>query len=297
MLNVVSKNRNICGSYFNAENMKFYFSLFLFIVSFARAQVSVTGNFSMKPDSYEVKVIDKSLQNIYYKLKFVRDTKNSGKKLEAVCILQLGEHSSKFSDFNSLRKDSLMEKFSHLDHLGSKELNQTLNLSEKWKNVVVKSFSEGKIIVQDVAKNTYQYEERQPVLNWALETETKNILGYSCNKAIAKYRGRKYTAWYSKDIPIHNGPYVFQGLPGLILEIEDSKSNFHFMAVGIDKKAADIYLRSEKRILVITREQFRKIAQNYHDNPGFFLGKSYDINGNAIIDGGKKRPYNPIEME
>jgi len=277
--------------------MKIYFTLFLLIFSFFKAQISVTGNFSMKPDSYESKVIDKSQQNIYYKLEFIRDVKNSGKKLKTICILQLGEHFSKFSDFNSLRKDSLMEKFSHLENLGPKELNQTLNLTEKWKNVLVKSYSEDKIIIQDIAKNTYQYEEKQPVLNWTLETETKNILGYSCNKATTKYRGRKYTAWYSKDIPINNGPYIFQGLPGLILDIEDSKSNFHFTAIALDKKAGDIYLRNEKRILVVTRDQFRKTAQSYNDNPGFFLGKSYDINGNPIIDGGKKRPYNPIEIE
>jgi hypothetical protein len=40
----------------------------------------------------------------------------------------------------------------------------------------------------------------------------------------------------AKEIPINNGPYIFQNLPGLILELEDSDNNFHFTAIAMDKK-------------------------------------------------------------
>lgn len=277
------------------NNHNFLRLFFLVIGFFSNAQITVTGNFSMKPDSYEEKIIDSSYQNIYYKLEFVKDPKK--KKLETICLLQMGKNFSRFSDFNSLRKDSLMFSFSHLEKLGAKELNQTLNLPDKWKNVLVKDFSINKVIVQDRANVTYQYEENQPVIEWKLENETKDILGYLCNKATTKYRGRKYTAWYSKEIPINNGPYVFQNLPGLILEIEDSKSNFHFTAIAMDKKPNRIYLRNEKRILTVTREQFRKVLQNYNDNPGFFHGKAYNEDGSQISVKSDPLPYNPIELE
>jgi len=276
-------------------NRNFLRLLFLTIGFFSNAQISVTGNFSMKPDSYEEKVLDSSYQNIYYKLEFVKSPKK--KKLETTCLLQIGKNFSRFSDFNSLRKDSLMSGFSHLEKLGAKELNQTLNLSEKWKNVLVKKFLENKVIVQDRANIVYQYEENQPILEWKLENETKDILGYSCNKATVKYRGRKYTAWYSKEIPINNGPYIFQNLPGLILDIEDSKSNFHFTAIAMDKKPGKIYLRNEKRILIVTREQFRRVLKNYNDNPGFFHGKAYNEDGSQISAKSDPIPYNPIELE
>jgi GLPGLI family protein len=279
----------------NYDNRNLLHLLFLFLSFFSNAQISVSGNFSMKPDSYEAMVIDSSYQNIYYKTEFVKDPKK--KKLETTCVLQIGKKYSKFSDFNVLRKDSLMEKYSHLEKIGAKELSESLNLAEKWKSVLIKNFPENKITVQDKANIMYQYEEEQPSPDWKLENETREILGYLCNKATAKYRGRKYTAWYCKEIPINNGPYIFQNLPGLILEIEDSKENFHFTAVGMDKKADKIYLRTEKRILHVTREQFRKALQTYCDNPGFFHGKAYNEDGSQTAVKSAPLPYNPIELE
>lgn len=269
--------------------------LFLFLSFFSHAQISVSGNLSMKPDSYEAMVIDSSYQNIYYKVEFVKDPKK--KKLETTCVLQIGKKFSKFSDFNVLRKDSLMEKYSHLEKIGAKELGQSLNLAEKWRSILIKNFQENNITVQDKTNITYQYEEKQPALDWKLENETREILGYICHKATTKYRGRKYAAWYCKEIPINNGPYIFQNLPGLILELEDSDNNFHFTAIAMDKKINGVYLRNEKRILHITREQFRKALQTYHDNPGFFHGKAYNEDGSQIAVKSPPLPYNPIELE
>jgi GLPGLI family protein len=190
-----------------------------------------------------------------------------------------------------------MEKYSHLEKIGAKELGQSLNLAEKWRSILIKNFQENNITVQDKTNITYQYEEKQPALDWKLENETREILGYICHKATTKYRGRKYAAWYCKEIPINNGPYIFQNLPGLILELEDSDNNFHFTAIAMDKKVNAVYLRNEKRILYITREQFRKALQTYHDNPGFFHGKAYNEDGSQIAVKSPPLPYNPIELE
>ena len=75
---------------------------------------------------------------------------------------------------------------------------------------------------------------------WELVNETKNIGEYTCFKAIfsEEYttqtindnneietitKERTTTAWYTPQIPVNNGPENFQGLPGLILEINDGK--------------------------------------------------------------------------
>ena len=57
-----------------------------------------------------------------------------------------------------------------------------LALKEKWKPTLVKSILEEKYIIQDRAKNRYQYEEEQPIFKWTLNNETKEILGYNCKK-------------------------------------------------------------------------------------------------------------------
>jgi GLPGLI family protein len=63
-----------------------------------------------------------------------------------------------------------------------------------------------------------------PVYKWILGTESKTIAGYSCKKAstVKKTYGREIpvTAWYCEELPINDGPMDYNGLPGLILQIE-----------------------------------------------------------------------------
>lgn len=64
-------------------------------------------------------------------------------------------------------------------------------------------------------------------LEWKLTKETKNILGYKCNKAIAIIKNSKHsytvTAWYTQQIKFKVGPNGKFGLPGLILEISSKE--------------------------------------------------------------------------
>lgn len=63
-----------------------------------------------------------------------------------------------------------------------------------------------------------------PRYQWNFETGTKQIAGYTCKKATttATKVGSKQNivAWYCEDIPINDGMMDFNGLPGLILQVE-----------------------------------------------------------------------------
>lgn len=257
---------------------------------------TVLGNFSLPPDKYSIEMFDKSIQNVYYQLNYVSNPKSVNKK-EVICVLELGKNFSKFFELNTIKYDSLAEKFSHQNNVSAKEMNQILPVYPKWKPVVLRDLNKNSITIQDKARDNYQYTEEQPAIIWKLGNDTKSILGYTCYKATAEFRGRKYTAWYSKDIPINNGPYLFNGLPGLIMEIEDRKNHYHFTAIAMDKKPMNIYLRNEDQIFKITRKKFREIQKTYHDNPAFFHGSSYDAEGNVIRETVKAKPYNPIELD
>jgi GLPGLI family protein len=68
-----------------------------------------------------------------------------------------------------------------------------------------------------------------PEIEWQLTAETKTIDSLSCQKAIGKFRGRTYIAWYAKEIPVAAGPWKLHGLPGLIVEAEDSLGEVKFI--------------------------------------------------------------------
>ena len=73
--------------------------------------------------------------------------------------------------------------------------------------------------------------------NWELHKDTKQIGGFACQKAIINFRGRNYTAWFTNEIPVPFGPWKFQGLSGLILEVYDTDKVFHITTskIKIDK--------------------------------------------------------------
>jgi len=65
-------------------------------------------------------------------------------------------------------------------------------------------------------------------VEWKLSDETKKFGVYKLQKATTKFGGRNWTAWFTKDIALSEGPYKFKGLPGMIFEISDDKGNFIF---------------------------------------------------------------------
>lgn len=70
----------------------------------------------------------------------------------------------------------------------------------------------------------YVVDSLDNLFEWKLTQNKKNILGYECQEAIAEFRGRKYTAYFTPEIPVQNGPWKFHGLPGLILEVSMDKN-------------------------------------------------------------------------
>ena len=58
------------------------------------------------------------------------------------------------------------------------------------------------------------------------KNETKKIGTYVCQKATLNYCGRHWEAWFTKEVPLNKGPYFFDGLPGLIIYINDQKEWF-----------------------------------------------------------------------
>lgn len=147
-------------------------------------------------------------------------------------------------------------------------------------------------------KYLIRYEEPAFRTQWTLSDETLTILGYKCRKATAQFRGRTWTVWFAPDIPVSVYVWNLGNLPGLILKADSDM--FRFRCVSITRSAEPI-LRPACKIKKMTRKQWRKLEQNYHETPYPFFSDGgaclfYDERGELTADNWTIE-YNPIELE
>ncbi|MDR6517295.1 GLPGLI family protein [Chryseobacterium camelliae] len=105
--------------------------------------------------------------------------------------------------------------------------------------------------------------------DWKISDETDNVLGYFVQKAELNFAGRKWTAWFSKDIPLQDGPYKFYGLPGLILKIQDSTKSHSFIIKGVLSLNENeiTYPQGNNKIIKINETDYKKLYTEYRNDP------------------------------
>lgn len=96
-------------------------------------------------------------------------------------------------------------------------------------------------VYDDYSDQFAKYNEPFQEMQWEVVTDsTKTILGYECMMAMTAYQGRDWTAWFAPEIPAHDGPWKFAGLPGLILMASESQGIYSFTANGIEATEQEI---------------------------------------------------------
>lgn len=96
-------------------------------------------------------------------------------------------------------------------------------------------------------------------LNWKLTSETKTIENIKCQKAVVEYAGRQWIAWFTDEINVSDGPYIFKGLPGLIIQISDKDENYIFKLSKIRKKTnTSLFIDNEGK--QINWEEYKKYS-------------------------------------
>ena len=161
-------------------------------------------------------------------------------------------------------------------------------------------------------------------INWKRSDEVKTEGQYTLQKATANFGGRKWIAWFSKNISLSEGPYKFRGLPGLIFEIEDERKNFIFKLIKsykLSKTYEAKFLNSfmgknpiavsqkiiAKKQLELYSDPLKEIAESFKnntnpDNTYYVYGveiKSSDQLKRMADETRKrmKRENNPIEID
>lgn len=125
-------------------------------------------------------------------------------------------------------------------------------ISRNYYSVFIRDESHTRIKTLEDGTLLYATYEPEPLV-WQLTDETKEILGYSCQKAIlskdsAEKKGTDpqmgdVIAWFTPEIESQLGPKLYAGLPGLILEITYTEWTGHrTVATEIKKVEREVRL-------------------------------------------------------
>jgi GLPGLI family protein len=94
-------------------------------------------------------------------------------------------------------------------------------------NQVFTNMSSGVLISQesDIRGKMFFVSDSLYPMKWMISSEERMIDSLNCVRAECSFRGRKYIAWFTTEIPLPYGPWKMGGLPGLIVDLQDSEEN------------------------------------------------------------------------
>ncbi len=229
-------------------------------------------------------VLDNAYLKCQYEYIWKQDTL-SGKSRDDLLILKVGENLSKCYSYYSNEVDSLMA-LPNGDEIAMKMISDAMKSDDfmkglyphkRLKTYIYKNYPKGNITVTDgLSMQDYIYEDELNAQQWEINDSTKTILDYPCQMAVCDFRGREWTAWFTTDIPISDGPWKFSGLPGLIMEAYDKGNQYVFTIVGLQKVAEEPIIFSEtyvgsKRFEKSNRIDFLKAKKRYLMNMGGYI--------------------------
>lgn len=198
---------------------------------------------------------------------------------KVMTVLDIVDGKSLFRDYTMIAQDSVLTaKVQSMQKTGVyQDLSKDMKMPkfntkiEKIYPAMEVVYSEG--IFNGMTPVKLGYREK-PVFNWKISPEKVKIGEYNAQKATTDFGGRKWTAWFSTDIPFPDGPYKFSGLPGLIVKISDDDKAYTWELKG-NRKIVNFQeiTTIEKmsggggKLTEVPREKFEKTFGDFKKDP------------------------------
>ncbi|WP_460879449.1 GLPGLI family protein [Pontibacter rugosus] len=236
-----------------------------------------------------------------YRLTYQPDSTDSRSLLTEDMLLYIGDSFSEFQSLNNSLLDSVvvdLEQKGGMEYLQKNGIDASVLPKTKFKYKIYKNYPKGEITVVDkILTEKYRYAEPKNLFDWKISPEKATIAGYNCQKATTEFGGRKYEAWFTSELPISEGPYKFNGLPGLIVKVNDMEKHYTFELISLKqpKEAAKVIFPSD-RLITTTKIEFNKGLKDFNDNMVARLGLNASEEVNRRAKERAKKRNNPIEL-
>ena len=169
--------------------------------------------------------------------------------------LQIGSKLSRFESLKAVRSDSTREaRFKRAmsqavtdgDHIHI-DMGKTdiASLGKDFPEVIFKIPTAKRLVFRaHIGLGEFAYTEPLNQLAWAISPTTMAVAGYACQRATTTYAGRHWVAWFTREVPVPEGPYKFYGLPGLIVKLADTGANFTYELARLRQLPAPIPMKA-----------------------------------------------------
>lgn len=228
--------------------------------------ISITVNGQMNFD-IAINQIEDAETLAIYSLEYVQDSTRPDFVRQEDMLLFMGKETSLFTGEGKYTFDTTMRKITTDEQFSKYAASGTVPITP-FKYRIIKNYPTGKITQFDyIIGDNFRYEEDLSLIKWNIFPDTATINGYLSQKATCSFAGREWIAWFSTEIPYSDGPYKFNGLPGLILNIQDSKSHYVFTLLSFERLAEDYSIDfEEKDYLLTTKKGFFKAVDYFRND-------------------------------
>lgn len=256
---------------------------------------------------------DQARLECFYRLTYRPDSTAPATRTETM-RLQVGSKWSRFESLTALRGDSMLTATVTAAEAQAKATGTTptINMDGTYRSgfrgqVIFKTPTALQVLVTDkMGTVPYTYTEPVPVA-WAIGTATTTLAGYACQQATATWGGRTWQAWFTREVPVADGPYKFYGLPGLIVQVADTRQHYVYELVALRPLLAPVALMlPNPKAQAIAKDKFVAGKAAYTRNAMAQMLASGNVRFKTTEEEAQaqqkareraKRPTNPVELK
>ena len=276
--------------------MKYYLTLLLIITSL------VNSAYAQQRDPIPKKQLSPKKLTVLYDFEFKPDTLDLQDIVSEPMLLQVGDNMSKFISFWREFGDSLINASDLQTRNEIMRYPGKLAPMPRVHFFILKDFNNRTITHHEmILPDFFRYQEDMELFEWTILNETMQWNTFKLQKATTEFGGRKWIAWFAPDIPISDGPYKFNGLPGLIVNIKDENEHYSFRVKSISKAPENSYVETYKtmRYIDTDRNGFIRAYKNFRQDILNRANNAEIKNPEALqrIARNIERNNNPLELD
>ncbi|KFC22628.1 GLPGLI family protein [Epilithonimonas lactis] len=207
-------------------------------------------------------------QRFLYEYKSISDSLNRDKIESELMALDVSDRFSKFYSYDNFKYDSISK--SNVDK-GISDSNLKIKKSKN-SYFIIKNYPDFSVLmISRIGQVKYNVKDDRTI-SWNISPENDVLGNFKIQKAETEFAGRKWTAWFTTEIPIQEGPYKFRGLPGLILKIHDS-TNSHTLTLAGIRKLKSVYSKDDNFVFDfgtnqnVSQDKYKQILKEFRDDP------------------------------